>query len=242
MEVVGGQSVSENTYDVVLGSRAWSGRCPSHAAELRLHDPAGLWQTAFAGFSVVPLDDLGDLVCRDIPLAVVAAASGTPRPRLAGLRRYLEAGGRLLLLNAGEALLELLPDVVESWRPVDGQIVNLKLPESPVFDGIEPLDLAWFNCGPGVPPVACDGVFQVNAANPDVTVLAEFCDFHNYLAKPADIVGYSGTPLFECKVGNGVALVCELSPAAVHHDPVAARVIFNGLKYLTNWYHDSDRP
>jgi beta-galactosidase len=246
--VVDGKKVSENNYDVVLGSRAWAGRGPARLVdgtrpeEFWLHDPEGAFREAFAGCSVASLPDFGDLARRDIPLAVVAFSGEKTRSSLAGLRGYLEAGGRLLLLNAGEALRELLPEAVESWRAVDGQIVNVKLPESPVFDGIEPLDLAWFNCGPCVPPAACDGVFQVNAHNPDVTVLAEFCDFHNYLAKPADIVGYSGTPLFECSVGKGVALVCELSPAALRHDPVASRVLFNGLNYLTNWNQKPLRP
>lgn len=244
---IDGASVSESSYEIVLGSRAWSGRKTGRpvgekqSADFWLYDPERIYGELFAGGAASELRDIEDLTRRNIPVAVVTGSGAKLRDHLAGLRGYVEAGGRLLLLNPGEMLRELLQDAVESWRAVDGQIVNLKLPESPVFDGIEPLDLAWFNCGPGMPPVACNGVFQVNAHNPDVTVLAEFCDFHNYLAKPTDIVGYSGTPLFECKVGKGVVLACELSPSAMFHDPIAARVLFNGLKYLRNRTPDSSR-
>ncbi len=239
--IVNGTTVSENHYDIVLGSRPWARQAwalPAHDAPRPatwLHDPAGVYRDVFAGIpQIVALRDFGELLRRDVPFAIIAGQGDELRENLSLLRNYTESGGRLLLLNTGKILRELLPETVRSWRRVDGQIVNLHLPESPVFDGIEPPDLAWFNCGPDAPPTACDGVFQMlDDRNPDVTVLAEFCDFHNYLTQPTDIVHHSGTPLFGCRVGKGYVLASEMTAPSASHDPVAARLVFNLLRHLT---------
>ena len=228
--VSGGKIMSDNSYEIVLGSRSWARPMnDGFVEEIWLHDPDNAYQETFSELPVVPLADFSELSRRHIPIAVVTGSKTELRENLSFLLNYVKSGGRLLLLNTGDLLCELLPEVVKSWRPVDGQIVNLKFPESPIFSGIDPLDLAWLNCGPGVSPVACNGVFQVDTHNPAVTVLAEFCDFHNYLAKPNDIVSLSGTPLFEYQLGRGRILCCEINSLAMRHDPVARRLVFNSL-------------
>ncbi|MDR1282966.1 MAG: hypothetical protein LBK99_19410 [Opitutaceae bacterium] len=247
--IVDGTAVSENHYDITLASRPWARHAwtrpacrPAPAPETWLHDPAGLLRDVFAGIpQITPLRDFGALPSPlpppplPPPVVIIAGQGDELRENLSPLRHYTESGGRLLLLNTKKILCELLPEVVRAWRAVDGQIVNLHLPESPVFDGIDPLDLAWFHCGPGVTPTACDGVYQmVDDHNPDVTVLAGFCDFHNYLARPTDIVQHSGTPLFGCRVGQGYLLASEMTAPAASRDPVAARLVFNLLRHLTS--------
>jgi len=40
----------------------------------------------------------------------------------------------------------IYPDLIRGWiTPTEGDIVNMEIPESPVFDGITPLDLRYFN-------------------------------------------------------------------------------------------------
>jgi hypothetical protein len=236
--VVEGVTVSENSYEIVVGSHSWakkSGISPARygsTARIHLHDPHETYRSVFDGLSVVPLNDFSELSHHNTPFTVIVGTGEKRRANLDCLSAYVETGGNLLLLNTGDLLTKLLPDLVESWRTVDGQIVNLKLPESPIFEGVEPLDLAWLNCGPGMPPTTCNGVFQVDIRHPQVTVLAEFCDFHNYLNKPTDILQYSGTPLFECRIGDGKLIAWDVPVSALLHDPVANRVMFNLLRYL----------
>jgi hypothetical protein len=42
---------------------------------------------------------------------------------------------------------EVFPELIEGYRPCPGEIVSMRVPESPVFDGLDPLDLAWFELG-----------------------------------------------------------------------------------------------
>ncbi len=153
---------------------------------------------------------------------------------LPALRSYVERGGRLLFLNAGELLPIMLPGIVKSYRKVRGEIVHAFLPESPVFDGIESRDLAWFYSDGSTPALACEGVFRLDRDHPRTTILAQFCDYHNYLNNPEDIMEYTGTPLWECQLGSGLIVASEMNPAAVANDPIAARLEANLFAYIAN--------
>lgn len=234
--VLDGAVAAETSHELVLGTRAWTREAlrpqdkrPGNA--LWLYDPTGTFAEVFAGVATASLPSLAELQVQRCPCVVIGGTVAEPQ-HLAVVRDYVQAGGKLLLLNTGTLLPELFPDLVTSWRPVDGQIVNLKVPESRGFDGIEPLDLAWFHCGPQERSTACEGVFQANSRSKAVTVLAEFCDFHNYLQKPKEVVNYSGSPLLECRVGEGKIIACEFKRQALVHDPIASRVLFNCLAML----------
>jgi hypothetical protein len=234
---VGSESVAENDYAITLASSDWALATANLAllqrgrAQLGLYDPGGNYQELFSELGLTQLDDLNALCPELLPMLVVVGDVSVSENGLF-LTRYVRAGGKLLLLNVGEVLCDWLPDHVAAWRRVDGQIVNMHLPESSVFDGIEPLDLAWCHCGADQLPRTCDAVFEVKEQNPDVTVLADFCDFHNYLDHPSDITRYSGSPLFECRVGEGCLLSCELNADAIKHDPIARRLFGNAIARL----------
>jgi len=106
------------------------------------------------------------------------------------------------------------------------------LPESPVFSGIEPLDLAWFERGRRQLPIACTGVFQTTPARDDVTALAWQCDIHGYLKKTSEVTRISGAPLVEIRSGRGRLLASELYLEAGKDDPIARRLLMNAIHYL----------
>ncbi len=56
----------------------------------------------------------------------------------------------------------------------------MHIPESAVFYGLEPLDLAWFELGEGRLPRACQGVYQIESQRADTNMLAEVVDIHGY--------------------------------------------------------------
>ncbi|HJN14559.1 MAG TPA: glycoside hydrolase family 2 TIM barrel-domain containing protein, partial [Armatimonadota bacterium] len=147
------------------------------------------------------------------------------------LQQFVEGGGRVLIMNAGEHVARLLPEVIVSevpWRP---EIVNFEDEASPILDGLEPWDICWFNGEPGEIPVAATGGFLLKPVD-GVRVLATAIRPHGYLAHPTDVQDHTAAVVFEAQLGKGKVIVSELDTAAAVTDPIAARVVSNLLKYL----------
>ena len=108
------------------------------------------------------------------------------------------------------------------------------IPESPAFDGLEPLDLAWFELGARNVPRACRGVYQVVARRADTSMLAEVVDIHGYLKTPADLAKYNGTPLVQLTDGKGKVIASEMMLFEAPRDPIAGRLLSNLIKTLAS--------
>lgn len=219
--VIDGRTVTENRYGILVATRQWAA-------------------LSLAGRKS-PADHMGWTPHRDstvspgaTPYLIVRGDDEGVAQHLPALRSYVERGGRLLFLNAGKLLPIMLPGIVKSYRKVRGEIVHAFLPESPVFDGIESRDLAWFYSDGSTPALACEGVFRLDRDHPRTTILAQFCDYHNYLNNPEDIMEYTGTPLWECQLGSGLIVASEMNPAAVANDPIAARLEANLFAYIAD--------
>jgi beta-galactosidase len=138
----------------------------------------------------------------------------------------------VLLVQAGAMLPTLFPDQVKHFRTCPGEIASMHLPESPVFNGLEPLDLAWFELGGGLIPRACRGVYQIDFGRNDAIMLAEVVDIHGYLKTPADLAKYSGSPLIDLRIGKGRVLASEMMLFEATHDPIAGRLFGNLIHTL----------
>jgi hypothetical protein len=127
----------------------------------------------------------------------------------------------------------MFPEQVNSYRECEGEIAAMHISESPVFDGIEPLDLAWFELGNGNLPRVCRGVYRINSLRTDVSALAEVVDIHGYLHEPGDVVHVSGSPLVQLRIGRGGVLASEMMLETASVDPVAGRLLSNLIRSLS---------
>lgn len=223
---VGGTVVSRNSYDWVVATRAWSDR--ARGRTLQVFDPGKVLGDLLAGHNIMPvggaLDPGRPLVVADLD-GFIKAVGG-----VAKLVSFVTAGGRVLLVQPGKALAAHFPDQIKGHRAVKGEIVSLAIPESPLFAGIAPLDLAWFEQGPGNLPQACTGTWQIARDRSDVTAPAHQCDFHPDVKNKEDFYKKAGAPLVEIRLGKGLVIASAmLFPAA---DPVAVRLAGNVLEHL----------
>lgn len=141
---------------------------------------------------------------------------------------FASGGGHVILLNNDHGVLDLFPEIILDYKDYRQEIVTMNIKESPVFSGIEPLDMAWFSDGRNVPYVAT-GRYTVDRLNPNIRVFAETLKYHGYLNSPLDYQKIGGTPLFEVQVGHGTVIVSQMCYNAIEHDPIAARLISNIL-------------
>ena len=234
----GANLIGENEYELTLATKRWaSGDLP----EVDIYDP----------FNRVPLPLRQSTNTRTLeslnalsPRRTLVIASADQVLARDGavqiLQRFAAAGGRALLLHPGAQLPALFPSHVSTYRAVEGENAWMIIPESPVFQGIAPLDLCWFQAAADAVPRACSGVYRVNRATPAAIPLAEVIDRHGYLRKTEDVVNISGSPLVELHSGSGIILGCEMMLESADMDPVAAKLLTNLLKRLDN--RNAEKP
>lgn len=232
--VAGERTLSANDYDIVLTTRDWA--APKARQTLAVFDPAGKAKATLAGIQTVEvslanLSGTKALIVGDLD-AALKTANGAE-----ALKHFVQEGGRLLLLQPGSALCKFLPEYVKSHRSTRGEIVSMVVPESAIFDGIEPLDLSWFELGPKVTPLACTGTWEVNRDEPGIETLANQCDFHaDQIFGSAKVIPFfkiAGAPLVEIHLGKGAMLASEMVLRAKDQDPIAGRLLANALGWLS---------
>lgn len=165
------------------------------------------------------------------PKAAVNVINGAADLQPGTLQALLDEGKRILLLNAGAALPKLLPEVVSGWRARTVEIVGMEAEEHPLFDDLQPLDLAWMHAAEAEIPHVADGMYVMHPGGPAKWLLSCTAP-HGYLKKPTDQRNYFGVTGFELQRGKGRLIALELTDTARQDDPVGARLVANALRYL----------
>jgi len=227
---VNGAVQSKNSYDITIGTRSWADEGLKHPIAIFTSKiSVQLAALPIAGREITSLQDARPEEVVIVPNAEVVLGNS----KLDGeLRRFVISGGRVLLLHAGAKLPSLFPDQVKAFSTCPGEIVSMHIPESPVFDGLEPLDLAWLELGGGRIPRACRGVYQIESRRADTTMLAEVVDIHGYLKTPADLAKFTGTPLLQLNDGKGKVIASEMMLFEAVEDPIAGRLLANRIRAL----------
>jgi hypothetical protein len=227
-----GITVGTNEYDITLADKSWVAGSPADLSHALLVDPKGTLPAVALPSGLNKAATVTEALAAKPSLLVVADASSATKAEISALTEYARAGGKLLLLHPGASLRDYLPEAVMAYRPVKGEIVTMHVPESPVFEGIEPLDLSWFEVKPGQFPYACGGVYRLDRTKPEVTVLADYCDFHGYLEKHEQIYKSIGVPILQAKLGQGELIASEMMVESAANDPIAARLLNNLISAL----------
>lgn len=233
----GGRTLGANAYDVVLATRDWARPAIAGGRKLALFDPAGKTRAVLAGLDVAPVASLDGLAA-SVPLIVRDLGAALKLPAgAAKLRTFVEAGGRLLLLQPGAQLTKFVPERIKGFRATTGEIVNMVVPESPIFDGLQPLDLAWFEMGVDELPYACSGDYQVSREQPGVVPLAHQCEIHGAHVygskKVAPFFSLAGAPIVKIEMGKGSILATEMMLSARESDPIAGRLLANMIRSMS---------
>lgn len=223
-----GVVVSQNEYDLLLAAPAWAmGKDSNVTYVCQKADTTAQRLLARYGISADLCEDLETLpphMARVLVCGKITPAQG------AALHAIAAQGGKVVLLDSGELPSALLGEETAVYTSHRQEIVTMNIPESGVYHGIEPLDIAWFGDGRRVPYVA-NGRYAVDRFSPDCRVMAETLEWHGYINHPTDYKKFGGTPLFVKRIGKGEVLVSALRVDACETDPVASRLTANILKW-----------
>lgn len=228
-----GLTISENVYDLLLTTRNWA-----KAVTTQNKKVAVLGTLATDIQNATKANTIVELLSEKPAVAIISDIHSVSDDEAKALRLYDERGGQLLLLNSNEVAKAVFPEHIVSWEvPTEGDITFMERNDSPVFDGIDPLELRYFNNNRREIPTACNTTMQTNRSA-DVTELAGQIKIHAYIdgnaeARMQRINQLRGFTLLGIKAGKGRAIVSSMATQKADTDPIAARLLHNMIATLT---------
>jgi len=156
-----------------------------------------------------------------------------------GIRGLIANGGRLLLLDAGNSAGALFPEYIKgSFDNPEADIVNMDIPESPVFAGLDPMDLRYFNNGKRELPLVCHGALKI-IRQPGLELLARHMKVHGYLNGDMDqrarsMENIQGAAIVQIR-DKGTAILSTMALEKATTDPVAGKLLANMITTLLEY-------
>ncbi|HWB91627.1 MAG TPA: glycoside hydrolase family 2 TIM barrel-domain containing protein [Puia sp.] len=225
----GGRVLSQNDYDLVVAPRSWAaGVVPAVALVDFGGRMAGVLDTL--GVSYKKFGSVDEAIASGRVLVVSGDAS---LDELRRLRSFVSGGGRAVWLGAGTMASVVYPEYIKGVLEWKGEIMNMDIPESPVFDRLEPLDLRYFNDNRRASPAVCAGAFEVERG-PGLTAPASFTRVHGYLQgemmqRKAALEKLRGFPIVRID-DKGVMMLSQVMVEKATTDPVAGRLLTNMIR------------
>lgn len=234
-----GKEVSVNEYEILLANKEWTNVATPQRKIVLLDKNNTSDVFDFLNVKHEKATDVTSALNAKADLVVLAGMGESIDSNDAQrLKNYMDKGGNVLILNSERASQTIFPEHVTGWiTPTEGDIVNMEVPESPVFDGIDLLELRYFNNNKREVPTVCYSALRINRSE-QVTELANHTKIHGYVnGTMKERVNYmesiKGFPILKIKEGKGCALISTMSHDKSLTDPVAARLLVNMINEMT---------
>jgi hypothetical protein len=235
-----GREISTNEYKILLAEKKWCQASTGKGKKIVLVDRNQIRNVFdFLRIDYKLVSSVADAVKQPADLYVFSGIE--PGRDLQGddsalLRALVGSGGRVLLLNAEAASRAIYPEYIKDWfKPTEGEIVNMDIPESPVFNEIGPLDLRYFTNNRMEIPVVCHSALRINRS-PEVEILAKHIKVHGYLngnmeSRQNFMKNIEGATIIKIH-DKGVAVISTMSLEKGVTDPVPGKLLLNMIDDL----------
>ena len=236
-----GVVISENEYKLNIAQKDWSCSTVNPTKKIALVDFNGISKAIdFLKVKNTAFTNLTAAMASKSDLYVISGLDSTKCSvsELAQLRLLLEKGAKVLILNSPNASVKLFPEYITGWIvPTEGDIVNMEMPESPVFNGIGLFDIRYFNNNKTDIPTVCNFAFKINR-NPNVIELANQTKIHGYIngemmVRSNYVKTIKGFSIIRINKG-GSAIVSGMQLEKATTDPIAGRLLVNMINDLLN--------
>ncbi|MGB4415853.1 MAG: sugar-binding domain-containing protein [Paludibacter sp.] len=232
-----GKQVSVNEYEVLLAQKSWVQiKNEKNIVLLAGNDVAK--SLNFIGVKYTKAANVTDALKLKADLLILSGLDkNLSATDIANIRNFIARGGKALILNSEETSKALFPEYITAWiTPTEGDIVNMEIPESAVFDGIDLLELRYFNNNQREIPTVCHSAFKINR-NVNVEELANQTKIHGYIEGEMDVRSayvktIKGFPILKITEGKGTALISSMAHEKTVTDPVAGRLLTNMINEI----------
>jgi beta-galactosidase len=238
--VADGQTVSENSYDVLLANKAGLDAAKLSGKKIVVFDAdkSLIPSLDFLGIKYTTAATLANVLKQKADVYVLSGLDSlnTTVDEIKSIRNLIANGGKVLLSASGNTAHTLYPEYIRSLLKANGEIAVMDIPESDVFDGIEPLETRYLNNNKRESPSVISGAYRINR-NPNVEALASFIQIHGYLSGEVNdrmkrLDQIKGFPIVKI-TDKGSVLLSEIRFEKATTDPVAAKLLVNMLLDLS---------
>ena len=234
-----GKQISANEYDLTFAPASWVREAlPESGKIVFIGDDTSADALTAIGAEFERVASVAELKGRkkNPDLCIIGGADSLTPEEGKMLRDYQAKGGRLLMLDAGDFAKTVYPEyITDVIKPTEGDIVVVERSDDSVFNGLEPLDLRYFNNNKREIPLACNATLKA-VRHDNVKELASQMKIHAYIdgGKAEDrmnkIESMRGLTMLEVTDGDGKAIISTITTDRAATDPIAGRVLANMIK------------
>jgi hypothetical protein len=230
-----GKTISGNQYRLLAAAGEWSRPSTVIKKKIVLVDFENM-KAVFDSLQITTTSNssVSDALKTHADLYVFAGLDQTKNctaQEIKQIREFVAKGGKVFLIDSEGAVKEMYPEYIKGWIvPTEGDIANMEIPESPLFDGIAPMELRYFNNNKREIPTVCH-VALTTSRNPNVEELASHIKIHGYINGNMEnrskyMQTIKGFPIVKIK-DNGSLLISTMSLEKAATDPIAGRLLSN---------------
>ncbi|MCY1719357.1 hypothetical protein OU798_03335 [Prolixibacteraceae bacterium Z1-6] len=229
--------ISKNDYDITIAEKKWAASQLASEKTIGVFDITGETNKTLnaLGVKYVELTDLTEIRFKKLDLIIVANldADNEVPYNWEDVRTVMGNGTNVLLVHPGKHMQWLMYDRIESVYEREGRVVNMHIPEHPVFNEIEPLELAWWQPENGELPRACKRSYRLKKKD-DTTDLCTYLRPHTGLSgnRIETYREMSGIPLLLVNEKKGTLIASEMEVNRGTNDPVAGKLLTNIIDFL----------
>lgn len=231
----GGKVISRNEYQLLIADKSSiQSKSATQKIALLVGDNTAA-QLDFLNVKYAKCSSVKELLRHKNATLVISGINEQAAEDVRLLRNFVAKGGRLLLLNCKELAKQIYPEYIEGWIiPTEGDITFMENDNDKVFDGIDYLDLRYFNNNKREMPKACNATLKTKR-DCHVDELCGQMKIHAYIdgGRPEDrlkrISSMRGFTMVRIHDGKGSALVSTMCTEKASTDPVAGQLLVNLL-------------
>jgi hypothetical protein len=234
----GNNILSENSYDILITYNKWtSGKNIANNKKISIFDLTG--ETCkvldFLGVKYNKISDLTEMRFIKSDLLIIANLDKDEEIPYSweDVKNVCGNGLNVLLVHPGKHMQWLYYNKIASIYERKGRVVNMHISEHPAFDGIEPMELSWWQQIDREKPRVCRRSFRLNNSE-GISTLATYLRPHTDLGSDREyyLEEMSGIPLLEIKEKKGLLIASEMEVNMGDKDPIAGKLLVNIIEYL----------
>lgn len=229
-----GKVISENDYTLQLAERTWNKTSVPADKKIVVVDFDNMKQQLdFLGISYIQALTVSDALKAKADLYILSGLDGNLKDsEIKPLRDYITKGGKVLISNSPQASQTIYPEYITgSIVPTEGDIVNMEIPESAIFNDLDLLDIRYFNDNRREVPTVCNLALKVNRSE-NVEELANHTKIHGYIngtmqERESYMRTIKGYPILKIHDNKGGVIISTMCLEKTETDPIAGKLLGN---------------
>ena len=234
-----GQEIAQNEYDIVIAKQEWLSRVQMSGKTIVSVDFQNATNPVLdlLGISYLSKGDISQAIKTKADLYIISglkSLASLEDDDIIAIKQKMSNGGKFLLLNSGERALEIFPEQLSAYLNKKEETAHMDIEESGLFEGIEFMELRYFNNNQSEKPIVYEGLFQIKD---DENLRRVASGNEHHYARGDDrrkqMLTMKGFPILSIE-NKGQVILSEMRTDKGLYDPIPARLLQNMIMELIN--------